>query len=185
MIWQKHTIICWEYTALHNLNISKRALWGKPTSCMIHFNINIFIAIICKIKICKCLQDEICSNKFVSQTLNVWDVQLVGCVIFEAHVQSSDTDVFGCCWRTGEAKISSVTASFFLSVTENHLVCQQRIRLADRLTVTATRINSANQWQLTRSEPEQTQNRRDSIFFAPPPADLLNCLHLWPLMSVV
>lgn len=182
MIWQKHTS-----ESIQHCITSKWALWGKPTSCIIHFNINIFIAIICKIKICKCLQDEICSNKFVSHHP---DLKCMGCTISRLrHIRGPCAEFrYWCVWlllkdRRGQNFLRH--SFFFLSVTENHLACQQRIRLADRLTVTETRINSANQWQLTRSEPEQTQNRRDSIFFAPPPADLLNCLHLWPLMSVV
>lgn len=64
------------------------------------------------------------------------------------HIRRFNTDEAGYCWRTGEVK--TFTGRALLSVRENHLACQQRIRLDDsRFAVTVIWINSASQSKLT------------------------------------
>lgn len=64
------------------------------------------------------------------------------------HIRRFNTDEAGYCWRTGEGK--TFTGRALLSVRENHLACQQRIRLDDsRFAVTVIWINSASQSKLT------------------------------------
>lgn len=61
-----------------------------------------------------------------------------------------------------------VVPSFYTYLSQSQLASQQWIRLKDgRLAATAPRINSANQWGLTRNEGEQTHNRRESFFLPP------------------
>lgn len=62
------------------------------------------------------------------------------------HIRRFNTDEAGYCWRTGEVK--TFTGRALLSVRENHLACQQRIRLDDSRFAVIW-INSASQSKLT------------------------------------